>query len=560
MKLLQESADSVLPSHVQPSSGIRDDRAFLVIVACAVCVYSACFIFGSSFLINGTRYFSLFDDEMISMRYARNFSQGAGLVWNPGGERVEGFTNPLWVLLMTLFHFLPFPRSLVSICMQIVGLGFHLATVFAAYRLVKGFEGIPWWCARTATILVAAYYPLLNWSLQGTEVGALAFITTMAAVSAMKRDVANPRDWEPYAWLGVGLYVRPDMVIPYLVIWGYLLLIEERRRVFHLVAGGFVLAAAMGSQTAFRLWYFGDVLPNTYYLKLVGYPLLDRISRGSEVAGQFLFSQPWPLLLPLAVWTGIRRPPRQSLLLILFLIQLSYSVFVGGDAWEWWGGSNRYVSIAMPAFLVWASVETTLGIHALSERRWILPRFSTAVTIVCLSFVLIVENTRLTSKGMREWLLQDPPPSVMDNLGQLLISSALNKVTTSDASIAVIWAGAVPYFTDRVSIDILGKSDRYVAHLPMRSELPFFPGHMKWDYSYSFGRLNPDVIVQLWKYPNEARPYFIGRYTPKIIFRSPGLGTIELLFRNDSPHIIWSKLGGPPISAESRTGQRNGSY
>jgi len=35
------------------------------------------------------------DDAFISFRYARNLVAGHGLVWNVG-ERVEGFTNPLW--------------------------------------------------------------------------------------------------------------------------------------------------------------------------------------------------------------------------------------------------------------------------------------------------------------------------------------------------------------------------------------------------------------------------------------------------------------------------------
>src|SRR3989442_1472314 len=39
------------------------------------------------------------DDSFISFRYARHLAAGRGLVWNPG-ERVEGYTNFLWVILM----------------------------------------------------------------------------------------------------------------------------------------------------------------------------------------------------------------------------------------------------------------------------------------------------------------------------------------------------------------------------------------------------------------------------------------------------------------------------
>ncbi len=37
------------------------------------------------------------DDAFISFRYAQNLVEGRGLVYNEG-ERVEGYTNPLWTL------------------------------------------------------------------------------------------------------------------------------------------------------------------------------------------------------------------------------------------------------------------------------------------------------------------------------------------------------------------------------------------------------------------------------------------------------------------------------
>ena len=39
------------------------------------------------------------DDAFISFRYAANLADGQGLVFNQG-ERVEGFTNFLWVLIL----------------------------------------------------------------------------------------------------------------------------------------------------------------------------------------------------------------------------------------------------------------------------------------------------------------------------------------------------------------------------------------------------------------------------------------------------------------------------
>src|SRR5688572_19988959 len=49
-------------------------------------------------LVHADRYMPFFaDDSFISMRYAERLLEGKGLTWNDG-ERVEGYSNFLWVL------------------------------------------------------------------------------------------------------------------------------------------------------------------------------------------------------------------------------------------------------------------------------------------------------------------------------------------------------------------------------------------------------------------------------------------------------------------------------
>ena len=43
------------------------------------------------------------DDTFITFRYADNLAQGFGLVWNPGAPPTEGYTNFLYVLLLSPF-------------------------------------------------------------------------------------------------------------------------------------------------------------------------------------------------------------------------------------------------------------------------------------------------------------------------------------------------------------------------------------------------------------------------------------------------------------------------
>jgi hypothetical protein len=46
------------------------------------------------------------DDVGVSYRYARHLAEGAGLTWNVGGEPVEGYSNLLWVLMLSVGHLL----------------------------------------------------------------------------------------------------------------------------------------------------------------------------------------------------------------------------------------------------------------------------------------------------------------------------------------------------------------------------------------------------------------------------------------------------------------------
>jgi hypothetical protein len=67
-------------------------RLWLIAAFAAVIGLYVAHSLSASLLIDGVRWFWLDDDQMISMRYARNLAEGNGLVWNLG-ERVEGYTN-----------------------------------------------------------------------------------------------------------------------------------------------------------------------------------------------------------------------------------------------------------------------------------------------------------------------------------------------------------------------------------------------------------------------------------------------------------------------------------
>ena len=92
--------------------GIRRGPAILLaFVLAAQTLAGAHYISRTAIPDGDQQVFVLWDDAMISMRYARNLANGHGLVWNPGEEAVQGYTNLGLTLVMAGAHALPLARE-----------------------------------------------------------------------------------------------------------------------------------------------------------------------------------------------------------------------------------------------------------------------------------------------------------------------------------------------------------------------------------------------------------------------------------------------------------------
>jgi hypothetical protein len=515
----------------------------LALIVLAYLAYAWEYIRQTSFEIDGQRYYVLFDDAMISMRYAKNLAQGDGLVWNPGGERVEGYSNPLWVVWMTLLHFLPLPASQVSLAVQVSGAAL-MAVGLLFVQLVADELGAPAWVGLAAAALTAFYTPLHNWALQGMEVSALAPITLIAAWQALRVARSGRFSAGLYILLGAATLVRIDMAVVFAAVLAFLLLADAPNRKAHLLWGLGSLAVFMGGQTLWRLAYYGEALPNTYYLKVTGVPLWFRVAHGAYVFWQFVWSTNVLLyLLPVALLPAWR-DWRAFFLVGVFLAFSAYSIYVGGDAWEHRGGANRFIAVAMPLFFVafTYTVERLRAALAKDRPAWA----GAALLLLALAGVGLSAynfNTMLGANWLQRWTLRRQPLFVSGTERYTRMGLTLKQITAPGASIAVVTAGAIPYFAERTAIDLMGKNDATIARLPMRveaslAEAPNFrPGHTKWDYGYSITGLKPDVVAQLWDETGpEAEPYLRGVYTHVIIDEIP----YDL--RIDSPYILWDQV------------------
>src|SRR5262245_34449030 len=187
----------------------------LAVLLLVLAMWGGWFIYRTSFVVQGKRYFCLFDDAMITMAYARNLVEGYGLNWARWGEPVEGFTHPLWLLLMIPVNALPLALRDRSLLMQILSLLTLGGTVVAVRRLVLAHfsvEGARHWLP--AAVLTAFYYPLAYWTLMGMETGLQALLVVLAVHLSLSA-VHGERDRHLLLWLvcTAAFLLRMDMLL-----------------------------------------------------------------------------------------------------------------------------------------------------------------------------------------------------------------------------------------------------------------------------------------------------------------------------------------------------------
>jgi arabinofuranosyltransferase len=454
---------------------------WLVVLAVALlqAFYAGAFIARTSFVVEGKRYFCLFDDAMISMRYADNWASGHGLVWNPG-QPVEGYTTLLWTMTMGVCHLFRLSPTLTCLLVQVLGIFILWLCLAGTACLARSCRLLPPF-AICAVILVGWSYNLIFFTLFGMETGLQTLLVTFALAAAVESLRKRQGRLAPMLWFAPAVLVRMD-VLPVILFVFLFLCISVRKRHLRLIAGLLLVLAVMLGHFLWRHHYYGEWLPNTYYLKLSGWPLTERLSTGIRQTAWMAAALGLPALLALA---ALSRPRRWQLLLLgSFALGLAYHVYVGGDAWP----LNRFVLPVSVGLLILTAQGIRRLLRFFFDRKGPLLR-KTALAVVTVVCVLAINAVHLD-----HFLLINRPQTTAGNRMNIRYVLAVEKIAEPEASVAVCWAGAFPYFSRRVCVDLLGKCDRYIARLPVRPEISR-PGHNKYDLTYSLSSCHPDIII-----------------------------------------------------------------
>ena len=316
----------------------------------------------------------LCDDAFISFRYARNLMEGHGLVFNPG-ERVEGYTNFLWVLeLAALWKVFGLRPENVAPWLSVLC---TIGTLAAVVWWAEALPGLRWrglvvWMA-LGFLCTSATFAVWT-SGGGLETRQFALFVVVAVVCL---SVHAGTRWGLLAAslsLGAAAYTRPEGLLIAACCFGWFVaqrvVAARRLRVDLRELGWLVLpfVALVGAQFLFRHGYYGEWLPNTYYAKHVR-PWYES---GFNYLWAAAIETGLYLLIPLAV-LAVRRAWREraDLRLVLPLAcivpHMAYVFRIGGDYFEYRPLDFYWPLLAVPA---------AAGIVHLGSAAWALLRRS----------------------------------------------------------------------------------------------------------------------------------------------------------------------------------------
>lgn len=462
-------------------------------------------LIGAVYIVNVAQYAFHVDDAFISFRYALNLVEGHGLVWNPG-ERVEGYTNFLWVLLMAASLAVGVSAQSASSALGIAsGVGILVALVVLSARL-WGWRSSACWLAPAALVLSRSFTAWSTGGLATQFFSLLVFVAFVVLFAERRRESTHPLGSS--LLFGLAALTRPEGLLFAAVAGGFQLLALGRRREFRALAWWlFPLTAIVAAHFLWRYSYYGEWLPNTFYVKVAGF------SPEKSIPYLRLFLQDYALhwFLPFALIGSLverRLTVERGLFLAAASLYIAYVFYIGGGLFEF-----RFLVPVFPMvyWLIADGIRAFASVAIAGGGSW-LPR-----TLAVAAAASLLATTHLGSVKPEAKLRRGAVTSIplmrlyaknRAHDGKFLRALVVSGRLAPDTRIAVSGAGALPYYSRLFSVDTLGLNDSFVARQSINQ--PGVIGHehvATTDYLISRKVAIHDVMNRLiFRGPPEALP------------------------------------------------------
>lgn len=418
------------------------------------------------------------DDAYISYRYACNWADGRGPVFN-AGERVEGYSNFLLVTLLAGVHRLggdvvTFSRTLGTLSLW----GLILLVFLMLQRILRRSA----WLALAGAFIVTLQASLAVWGRSGMETVPQACLVFLAQFTFLRERSSERSYWlSGLIWAGVAL-MRSDGFVHVgatLLFCGFSR--RDRRRAWTLLVP---FLAVFLPYFLWRWQYYGFFFPNPYYLRTGG-DLFQQL-RGLFYVHNYLnaFGGLLAFSLPLLL-VVFRDPARDAARLYLgtcVVVFGLYVVWVGGDYMPM---GRFFVPIVAPLAIlqIEAAIELTRPLSNPRQRHAAL-----TLLVLALAFSGFMPTLNRRRQPLNRAILAHTQVQQWAMAGRWLRSHA-----PPNAVLAAEPVGALGFYSGLAIIDMLGVNDVHIAHLQPASMGHSTAGHEKRDLDYVLSR-QPDLV------------------------------------------------------------------
>ena len=436
------------------------------------------------------------DDTFISMRYSENFALGRGLVYNVG-ERVEGYSNPLWTVMLGLFARAGWSQVRSDLALlqvaKVAGGLFALGTLLVLAALTR-------WIARRgalgrlspltglAVVGTVATYSFTLWAMSGLETAMCAFFLTAALAAhfvalARIRDGERPNGLLVLGGIAFGLvtWVRPEQPFAWagtMLVFSMIASPRERSAIPWSAVPTLVLYGAL---EAFRFAYYHGLVANSVVAKTgggVASAILGAKYMLAAVGGTIGI-----VALGLCGLPALLRGRREWQFLALYCAAMLGLLGVSGGDW-------------MPGFRLLVPIAPMLWLLALSAALVLLGAPGRDVPAPLVVAIVLVFAAAQFADGRKAVRAEQPFATGFKGVTwtssreRIAIAKQLRSTLPPHSTLAVFEAGYVPYYCPDLRIqDDSGLNDAEIARLPGR--------HMYKLTSDVFLRRRPDYFLAL---------------------------------------------------------------
>lgn len=457
------------------------------------------------FLIVSGKYFTwVVDDLYIYFRYVENFVSGSGIAFNRA-EHVEGFSGFLWFAWLALCKSagadLESAAKYSSLSLAVLNI---LLVQILSSRILPGRLSV------TAPVLTMFCLPYVIWAVSGFELMLFVFLLLLAVLILSNENSGAPALAGSAFVLFLLTVTRPEGILfSFCLIYYSLFTSGNRRRLrFPLLIYLTLTAVFFG----FRLAYFGDVFPNTYYAK-IGHGIFGSYEIRSYKNGILyfiFFLKDNPQFIPgfifaFAVFIRYRSDRLLVMLSLMLICQLAFITFAGGD----WMVQHRFAVPAIPLLALLSA-----GLLAKLNKGREFAGVLSATLLCAVSAASLVFGDKSVIE--RETILWNNVKVVAPSMGSII---GPGTVAASGA------CGIIPYFLSDVEIiDMVGLTDKTIAKEGYRTGMWFERSFPKYVYSK-----DPQFLI-MWKKKDEKGEYRFSYAAPvyEEMSKDPGFQDFEL--------------------------------